>query len=88
MKNLFFAIFLISNILLKAQNFCAPTYTSGEIFYPNTTNTPTNYIFARYLCGPNTIVYDTVAFGYISFYVNPGATLFYKLNCQILAKFG
>ncbi|MDP1800899.1 MAG: T9SS type A sorting domain-containing protein [Bacteroidota bacterium] len=38
--------------------------------------------FSRYLCGPNTTVYDTVAIGCNYLYVNAGCTLFFKLNCS------
>lgn len=81
---LFIAIFL-SAFLVKGQPSCSTTGTVGDIFYPNTTTTPT---FAtngtQFLCGPNTVVYDTVSIGCLFVHVNTGCTLFYSRGCPQL----
>ncbi len=63
---------------LKAQVSCSPTLQPTEIFYPNTTSQPTNSPFSiQYLCGPNTIVYDSIpaSLSCYTAYVNALCTL-------------
>jgi len=66
---------------------CNPTYTATEIFYPNTTSTATNSGF-KYLCGPNTVVYDTLNTGCKYHYVNAGSTLIFKVDpsCMLTSR--
>jgi hypothetical protein len=82
MKRLLLIIFFVSASLVKGQPSCSTTGTVGDVFYPNTISTPT---FAtngtQYLCGPNTVVYDTVSIGCLFVHVNTGSTLFYNKGC-------
>ncbi len=74
MKRLFPFIFLILTSLVNGQPSCSTTGTVGDIFYANTVSTPT---FAtngvQFLCGPNTVVYDTIYIGYIFAHLNTEA---------------
>jgi len=56
----------------------------NKIYYPNTVNTPTDVLMGstQYLCGPNTIVYDTLGHG-CSIYVSSNSTLTLKPNCSM-----
>ncbi len=85
MKRFLFIILLVATSLVKGQLSCTSTYTVGDIFYPNTVSTPT---FAsngyQYLCGPNTLVYDTISIGCLFVYVNTGSTLYYNRGCPQL----
>ncbi|MBA3682280.1 MAG: T9SS type A sorting domain-containing protein [Bacteroidetes bacterium] len=81
MKTLLALVFFIFTITLKSQ--CAPSTFPTDIYYPNSSSTPTNVSGPEYLCGPNTIVYDTVEIGCRFVYVNPFCTLYFKptLSC-------
>lgn len=71
--------FLTSTSLIKAQSACSPTYAPTDIFYPNSTSTATTSAITEYLCGPNTVVYDTLGLGTChKAYLNPGTTLIFK----------
>ncbi len=76
MKNLFLLILFSLFITIKAQN-CSQTAVPNYIFYPNTTSSPsfTNTYSTIYLCGTNTILYDTTSanIGCRTVYVNAGA---------------
>jgi hypothetical protein len=78
MKRLLLITLFVSATLVKGQPSCSSTYSVGDIFYPNTVSTPT---FAtngfQFLCGPNTVVYDTISLGMLLVYVNTGSTLYY-----------
>lgn len=82
MKYYLLIILFLSLTLLKGQPTCSSVSSGGDIFYPNTISTPT---FAtngvQYLCGPNTIVYDTVSIGCLWVHVNTGSTLYYNKGC-------
>ncbi|HWY12563.1 MAG TPA: T9SS type A sorting domain-containing protein [Bacteroidia bacterium] len=78
MKRLFLLIFLFSNILIKAQNYCNPPLMPTDFFYPNTTSTYTNSGLP-YLCGPNTTLYDTLGLGTCrNAFLNNNTVLFFK----------
>ncbi|MBL0329050.1 MAG: T9SS type A sorting domain-containing protein [Bacteroidetes bacterium] len=82
MKNSLFLFFIIMNLSIKGQIFPSDscnqgTYTMNTIFYPYTTSVldSTQSTEGIYLCGPNTIVYDTLKFAGCRFvYINPGCT--------------
>lgn len=57
---------------------CNPSIFPTEIYYSNSTVTPTNVSGPEYLCGPNTIVYDTVEIGCRFVYANAFSTLYFK----------
>ncbi len=71
----FIFLFVVFTIQLKSQ--CIPTYTPNTVFYPNTvidyTNTST-FLECLYLCGINTIVYDTAHPTCRTVFVNSGCT--------------
>jgi len=83
MKKISLLIFVLLNSIILGQSNCNFTYTPTEIFYPNSSYTPTTSSTAsdiQYLCGPNTVVYDTIVHScYI--YVNANCTLTIKPNC-------
>ena len=55
-------LFILFCESINAQSVCTPTTAPGDVFYPNTVSTPTFFTNGvQYLCGPNTIVYDTIA---------------------------
>lgn len=86
MNRLLLIILFLSAILVKGQPTCSTTSTVGDIFYPNTVSTPTTppTNFTQFLCGPNTIVYDTLPIGCLYVHVNTGCTLFYSRGCPQL----
>ena len=66
----------------KGQFSCSSTGLGGDVFYPNTVSTPTSAPTGnQYLCGPNTVVYDTLPIGCLFVHVNTGSTLFYNKGC-------
>lgn len=82
MRSLLIILLFITSYFVKAQPTCTTINTGGDIFYPNTTSTPTFATNgAQYLCGPNTVVYDTVSIGCLFVHVNAGCTLFYNKGC-------
>ncbi len=78
MKFYLLLIFVSIFFFAKGQTYCNPTTAPTDIYYSNSTSTPTNVSGSEYLCGPNTIVYDTLEFGCHFVYVNPFCTLFFK----------
>jgi len=86
MKRFLLVILFLSVRLVKGQPTCSSTSTLGDIFYPNTVSTPTTppTNFTQFLCGPNTIVYDTLPIGCLFVHVNTGCTLFYSRGCPTL----
>lgn len=83
MKNLVFLFFCSSCIFMNSQSsYCNPTDMPVEIFSPNSTATPTANIGLQYLCGPNTIVYDTIGPQYCrEVYINNNSTLYLLSGC-------
>ncbi len=83
MNTSFFKIFLLvvfaeCFFIGKSQVICnASSRIPTNVFYPNTnTNFSSLSQYTLYLCGPNTVVYDTVNPGYSKmFLVNTGSTL-------------
>lgn len=60
---------------------CTWTLTPQDIFYPNTNSVETSTTSSLiYLCGPNTVVYDTNA-SCRNAYLNAGCTLYHKSTC-------
>ena len=65
MKRLLIFTTLFLSIICKAQSYCTPTTAPLISYPPNTTNLGQAPQIAQthpiqYLCGPNTIVYDTI----------------------------
>lgn len=84
MGRLLLILLLFSTSLISSQTSCNPTGTPVEIYYPNTTSTPTVNLGIQYLCGPNTIVYDTaIGNGCRYAYLNNNTVLWLKTGCQI-----
>jgi hypothetical protein len=77
MKNLYLLIFLFISSFGIAQ-------TPLVIYYPNSINTPTSLPFGctEYLCGPNTVVNDTLMHG-CKIYVSNNCTLTLKTKCSV-----
>lgn len=80
-------------LLLIAFSFdffaqCTFTASPNQIYYPNSVNTPTAFSFmsADYLCGPNTILNDTIGNGCYTI-VNANCTLTIKPNCNYCPAF-
>lgn len=78
MRKILIVMLLISTAFVNGQNNCNPTTIPTDIYYPNSITTPTNNFGREYLCGPNTLVYDTIEYGCHFVYVNSGCTLFFK----------
>jgi hypothetical protein len=79
-KKIFFILITIA-FRVVGQSVCNPTVTPNQIYYPNSTSTPTTGGW-QYLCGPNTIVTDSIP--NIScewIYMNSGSTLTLKQQC-------
>ena len=77
MKNLYLLIFVLITSFGIAQ-------TPDVIYYPNSINTPTSLPFGctEYLCGPNTVVNDTLMHG-CKIYVSNNCTLTLKTKCSV-----
>lgn len=77
MKNLYLLIFILITSFGIAQ-------TPDLIYYPNSINTPTYLPFGctEYLCGPNTVVNDTLMHG-CKIYVSNNCTLTLKTKCSV-----
>jgi len=58
---------------------CSPTVAPQTIFYPNTTSTYSSQTIPYYLCGPNTVLWDTTSC--YSIYCNASTTLNAKALC-------
>ena len=85
MKTLLLILFFLGAFLVNGQPSCSTTGLGGDIFYPNTVSTPTSASNGnQYLCGPNTVVYDTIPIGCLFVHVNTGSTLFYNKGCPQL----
>lgn len=82
MKVLILSILLFISLVCKSQAICTPTVVPVISYPPNTTNTGGGcggFNVIQYLCGPNTIVYDTTSqAGCWSVYVDQNSTLFLK----------
>lgn len=78
MKHLYLLLFSFIISFTKAQ-FPAP----NVIYYPNTINTPTvtSLGYMEYLCGPNTVVYDTIGHA-CRIYVSNNCTVTLKTTCS------
>lgn len=63
---------------VEGQTYCNPTTFPSDIYYPNSTSTPTSGTGTEYLCGPNTVVYDTIEIGCRFVYINSFCTLYFK----------
>lgn len=82
MKLHLFVILFLTDFFVNGQPSCTMTVLGGDVFYANTISTPTFATNgAQYLCGPNTIVYDTLPIGCLFVHVNTGSTLFYSRGC-------
>ena len=86
MKKFLTVITVIISLFANGQNNCNPTTIPLGIYYPNSTNSPTTNFVIEYLCGPNTIVYDTIEQGCHFVYVNSGCTLFLKKTFSCVAQ--
>jgi hypothetical protein len=85
MGRLLLITLFLSDFFVKGQPSCSSTGTVGDTFYPNTVSTPTYATNGvQFLCGPNTIVYDTISLGCLFVHVNTGSTLFYNKGCPQL----
>ena len=62
---------------------CNPTITPQTIFYPNTTSTHTSQPSPHYLCGPNTVLWDTIN-AQLKVYCNASTTLNIKSALAIV----
>jgi hypothetical protein len=74
MKLLLFLVFIFFRTFCFGQA-CTPGSAPTDIFYPNSTSVPSTNNGPRYLCGPNTVVYDTLNLGCRFVYVSAGSTL-------------
>ncbi len=85
MRSLLLIILFLATYLVNGQPSCSTTGLGGDIFYPNTISTPTSATNGnQYLCGPNTVVYDTIPIGCLFVHLNTGSTLFYNKGCPQL----
>lgn len=76
---LFFALFGVSSF-----GQCSPSQTPQTVFAANSTYTYVNQQGPLYLCGPNTILWDTIGC-YWNVYCNPSTTLNLRgSNCATL----
>jgi len=81
--------FLTLTNLINGQTVCNPSISIPmDIFYPYTTSVlPTFSVSSNslvYLCGPNTVLYDTLGSGKChAAYVNSGCTLIFKQNPSV-----
>lgn len=69
---------ILSSSRVSSQNNCVVNQTPVDIYYPNSVTANTAVTGAEYLCGPNTLLYDTVVTGCHFVYVNPTSTLVVK----------
>lgn len=81
-------IFYLINFIVKGQSSCTPTVIAGEVYYPNTINTgPPNVNYdIQYLCGPNTVLYDTIQQMCRQVYVDNFSTLFLVADCPAVQQ--
>lgn len=84
MKLIHFIFFFLICVSTNAQSFCSPTDVPVDIYGANTISTSTTNIGPQYLCGPNTILYDTLGpQDCRKVYVENNSTLFLRANCSI-----
>lgn len=82
MKTSLVALFIIFALqFAKAQFGCSPSTLPDEIFPPNSVTTSTNTLFIQYLCGPNTVLYDTTVSFCHRVYVENNCTLVFRPKC-------
>lgn len=82
MKSIFILVVFIFTIQIsKAQFGCSPLTLPDETFMPNSVNTSTNTLLIQYLCGPNTILYDTTVSFCHRVYVENNCTLIFRPKC-------
>lgn len=81
--------FILCCANLYAQTTCNLTISPSDIYYPYTTSTATVNTGVQYLCGPNTIVYDTLIGipGCYNAYLENNTALWLKAGCQIPHQF-
>lgn len=77
MKKLFVLVFMVIAILSNGQSVCTSTEVPTKIYYPNSITTNSTGTFCEYLCGPNTIVYDTLTYA---------CTIYVSSNCTLTLK--
>lgn len=79
MKQFVLIVVITLSCLVKGQTVCNPTFTPTDIFGASTTSTYATSGGILYLCGPNTVVYDTMANSSCHWaYLNSGSTLYLK----------
>jgi hypothetical protein len=83
MKKHLALFFCIISLSINAQSsYCTPTDMPVEVFTPNSTTTPTANIGLQYLCGPNTVVYDTIGPQHCrEVYINNNSSLYLLAGC-------
>lgn len=82
MKSIFIlVVFIFTLQISKAQFGCSPSTLPDETFMPNSVNTSTNTLLIQYLCGPNTILYDTTVSFCHRVYVENNCTLIFRPKC-------
>ena len=85
MKYIFILIIFIFTVQVsKAQFGCSPSTLPDEVFIPNSVNTSTNTLFIQYLCGPNTVLYDTTVSFCHRVYVENNCTLIFRPQCSAI----
>ncbi len=77
-------VFCFLTVCLKAQFGCSPSSLPGESFPPNSVNSSADTIFVQYLCGPNTVLYDTTVSFCKRVYVENNCTLFFTPQCAAI----
>jgi len=80
MKHSLTLFFFFLGVLVFGQ--CSPTVVAQTVFYPNTTSTHSSQPGPHFLCGPNTVLWDTVSC--VSVMCNPSTTLHLKQVCLAL----
>lgn len=75
-------LFCLLTGITRSQNPCnLSMVVTTQTFFPNTITTPTSS-GSQYLCGENTVVYDTLPIGCVYALVNAGSSLFVKAACN------
>ena len=82
MKPLVLSLFFHLSTFIFGQ--CTQTLAPQTFFFPNTTTTYSNQSFPHYLCGPNTVFWDTI--GCFSAYCSASTTLNVRASCLLNAK--
>jgi hypothetical protein len=84
MKYYTFIFYCLFSHFVNGQTSCLPSTIPVEIFYPSTTNTGTVNVDInniQYLCGPNTVLYDTSQSMCRQVYIDNFSTLYLKADC-------